>query len=97
MRHNLLGYAALAATVEVRTVGGNNLYAAAVAAGARRYVAQSGCYYYVPGDGLADESVATIAFRWGFGDLSGFNRAFRATFGATPREVRARPSEGALR
>lgn len=46
---------------------------------------------------LADESVATIAFRWGFGDLSGFNRAFRATFGATPREVRARPSEGALR
>ena len=48
--------AALAATLAVRTVGGDNLYAAAVAAGARRYVAQSGCYYYQPGDGLADES-----------------------------------------
>lgn len=48
--------AALAATFAVRTVGGDNLYAAAVAAGARRYVAQSGCYYYQPGDGLADES-----------------------------------------
>jgi nucleoside-diphosphate-sugar epimerase len=46
---------ALAATSAVRTVGGDNLYAAAVAAGARRYVAQSGCYYYRPGDGLADE------------------------------------------
>jgi AraC-like DNA-binding protein len=41
---------------------------------------------------LADQSIATIAFRWGFGDLSGFNRAFRATFGVTPREVRTRPS-----
>jgi AraC-like DNA-binding protein len=38
---------------------------------------------------LADRPVSAIAFRWGFGDLSGFNRAFRATFGATPREVRA--------
>jgi 2-alkyl-3-oxoalkanoate reductase len=48
--------AALAATVAVRTVGGDNLYAAAVASGVRRYVAQSGCYYYEPGDGLAVES-----------------------------------------
>jgi AraC-like DNA-binding protein len=46
---------------------------------------------------LADRSIATIAFGWGFGDLSGFNRAFRAAFGATPREVRARPCGGALR
>jgi AraC-like DNA-binding protein len=38
---------------------------------------------------LADRSVASIAFGWGFGDLSGFNRAFKATFGATPREVRS--------
>jgi nucleoside-diphosphate-sugar epimerase len=48
--------AALPATRAVRTVGGDNVYAAAVAAGARRYVAQSGCYYYRPGDGLADET-----------------------------------------
>ncbi len=48
--------AALAATGAVRTRGGDNVHAAAIAAGARRYVAQSGCYYYRPGDGLADES-----------------------------------------
>jgi hypothetical protein len=48
--------ASLAATGEVRTTGGDNLYAAAVLAGARRYVAQSGCYYYRPGEGLASES-----------------------------------------
>jgi nucleoside-diphosphate-sugar epimerase len=47
--------AALAVNGSVRTVGGDNVYAAAVAAGARRYVAQSGCYYYRPGEGLADE------------------------------------------
>lgn len=47
--------ATLAATGAVRIIGGDNVYAAAVAAGARRYVAQSGCYYYRPGDGLADE------------------------------------------
>jgi AraC-like DNA-binding protein len=44
---------------------------------------------------LADQSISTIAFRWGFGDLSGFNRAFRAAFGATPREVRVQQSEHA--
>jgi AraC-like DNA-binding protein len=44
---------------------------------------------------LASQSIATIAFGWGFGDLSSFNRAFRATFGATPREVRGQRSEHA--
>jgi nucleoside-diphosphate-sugar epimerase len=48
--------ATLATTGAVRTVGGDNVYAAAVAAGARRHIAQSGCYYYRPGDGLADET-----------------------------------------
>jgi AraC-like DNA-binding protein len=45
---------------------------------------------------LADRSIASIAFGWGFGDLSGFNRAFRAAFGATPREVRGQQGEPAL-
>lgn len=45
-----------AATGALRTVGGDNLYAAAAAAGARRYVAQSGCYFYRPGKELADET-----------------------------------------
>jgi AraC-like DNA-binding protein len=40
---------------------------------------------------FADQSIATIAFRCGFGDLSGFNRAFKASFGMTPRDLRARP------
>lgn len=46
---------------------------------------------------LADRSISTIAFRWGFGDLSGFNRAFKDTFGATPREVREIPAVSELR
>lgn len=47
--------ASLAATTRVRTEGGHNVQAAAEAVGARRYIAQSGCYYYAPGPGLADE------------------------------------------
>ena len=38
---------------------------------------------------LGEQAIAAIAFRWGFGDLSGFNRAFKATFGLTPRDLRA--------
>jgi nucleoside-diphosphate-sugar epimerase len=48
--------AALAATGAVQTVGGDHVHAAGVEAGARRYVVQSGCYFYRPGEGLADES-----------------------------------------
>ena len=46
---------------------------------------------------LADLPVSAIAFRWGFGDLSGFTRAFKATFGASPRDLRKAPSPGAHR
>lgn len=49
---------ALAASNQVRTVGGANVQAAAERAGARRYIAQSGCYYYVPGPGLATEETS---------------------------------------
>jgi len=38
-------------------VGGANVQAAAEKAGARRYIAQSGRYYYVPGPGLAAEEI----------------------------------------
>jgi AraC-like DNA-binding protein len=37
---------------------------------------------------LADRSIAAIAHGRGFGDVSGFNRVFRTTYGATPRETR---------
>ena len=49
---------ALAASNQVRTVGGANVQAAAERAGAHRYIAQSGCYYYVPGPGLATEETS---------------------------------------
>ena len=37
---------------------------------------------------LAGQSISTIAFRWGFGDVSGFNRSFKAMFEMTPRDLR---------
>jgi AraC-like DNA-binding protein len=36
----------------------------------------------------AERTVSSIAFAAGFGDLSYFNRAFRARYGATPTDVR---------
>jgi AraC-like DNA-binding protein len=33
-------------------------------------------------------TISEIAYRWGFNDLSHFNKAFRARFGMTPREWR---------
>ena len=38
---------------------------------------------------LADRTISTIADSCGFGDLSGFNRAFKAAFGVTPTELRS--------
>jgi AraC-like DNA-binding protein len=37
---------------------------------------------------LAEESVTSIAFRWGFSESSSFSRAFRRTFGVSPRQYR---------
>lgn len=37
---------------------------------------------------LAGRAVTAIAYSNGFGDLSGFNRAFRAAYGASPTELR---------
>jgi AraC-like DNA-binding protein len=37
---------------------------------------------------LAGESVTSIAFRWGFSESSSFSRAFRRTFGVSPRQYR---------
>ncbi len=35
-----------------------------------------------------DANISDIAYRWGFNDLSHFNRSFRARFGRTPAEWR---------
>jgi len=37
-----------------------------------------------------EQSIASIAFEVGFGDLSYFNRAFKRSYGATPSEIRGR-------
>jgi AraC-like DNA-binding protein len=37
---------------------------------------------------LADRPISAIAFGGGFGDISGFNRAFKEAYGMTPRELR---------
>ena len=36
-----------------------------------------------------NQSIASLAFEVGFGDLSYFNRAFKRLYGATPSEIRA--------
>ena len=40
-------------------------------------------------DRFADRSISLIAYDAGFGDLSHFNHAFRARYGATPSDIRA--------
>ena len=39
------------------------------------------------------QPISCVAFRWGFNDLSSFNRAFKSRFGCTPSQFRMR-SEG---
>jgi AraC-like DNA-binding protein len=36
------------------------------------------------------EPVSVVAFRWGFNDLSSFNRAFKSRYGCTPSQFRHR-------
>lgn len=43
---------------------------------------------------LATQSISSIAFAAGFGDISYFNRTFRRHFGATPSEVRQTLASG---
>jgi AraC-like DNA-binding protein len=38
--------------------------------------------------GQARRTITTLAMNAGFGDISGFNRAFRRRYGLTPRELR---------
>jgi AraC-like DNA-binding protein len=41
-------------------------------------------------DTSVDSRISDVAFRWGFGDISHFNRSFRQRFGSSPRAYRCR-------
>jgi AraC-like DNA-binding protein len=45
---------------------------------------------------LADRSISATAFACGFGDLSGFNRAFKDAYGISPREMRSGQAVGSV-
>lgn len=47
------------------------------------------CKQEVEAQGCRD-TIADIAYRWGFADQAQFSRAYRAQFGCSPREARAR-------
>jgi AraC-like DNA-binding protein len=36
------------------------------------------------------QPISLVAFRWGFNDLSSFNRAFKSRYGCTPSQFRMR-------
>ncbi|MBV9459349.1 MAG: helix-turn-helix domain-containing protein [Bradyrhizobium sp.] len=45
-------------------------------------------------DTSIDMRISDVALRWGFGDISHFNRSFRQRFGASPRVYRTRQQPG---
>jgi AraC-like DNA-binding protein len=42
------------------------------------------------GGASVDTRISDVAYRWGFGDISYFNKSFRQRFGSSPREYRYR-------
>jgi AraC family transcriptional activator of tynA and feaB len=45
-------------------------------------------------DATVESRISEVAFRWGFSDISHFNRSFRQRFGFSPREYRAMQRSG---
>ena len=43
---------------------------------------------------LVGRPISAIAYSCGFGDLSGFNRAFKEAYGVSPRELRNASATG---
>ena len=58
-----------------------------------RYIQQlrlEGCYKNLTNSEFDNISISNIALEWGFGDLSHFNRCFKAQYSHTPRQIRLR-------
>ena len=56
-----------------------------------RYIQQlrlEGCYKDLTNKEFDNISISNIALEWGFGDLSHFNRSFKAQYSLTPRQIR---------
>ena len=56
-----------------------------------RYIQQlrlEGCYKDLTNKEFNNISISNIALEWGFGDLSHFNRCFKAQYSLTPRQIR---------
>lgn len=51
------------------------------------------CAVSLRDDSQRGVKISDIAFRWGFNDLSHFNKSFRARFGQTPAEWRSRAGD----
>lgn len=47
------------------------------------------CYAELTAPTLSKRTITEVAFRWGFNELSTFDRNFRKRFGASPRQVRS--------
>ncbi len=58
-----------------------------------KYIQQlrlDGCYKDLTNSEFNNISISNIALAWGFGDLSHFNRCFKAQYSHTPRQIRLR-------
>ncbi|NQY89474.1 MAG: helix-turn-helix domain-containing protein [Colwellia sp.] len=58
-----------------------------------KYIQQlrlEGCYKDLTNTEFNQVSISNVALEWGFGDLSHFNRCFKAQYSHTPRQIRLR-------
>jgi len=53
------------------------------------------CYADLTASTLSKRTITEVAFRWGFNELSTFDRNFRKRYGSSPRQVRSIAHKGA--
>ena len=51
------------------------------------------CYAELTAPANSKRTITEVAFRWGFNELSTFDRNFRKRYGASPRQVRSKAHE----